>query len=167
MNVDTKIRPRAQYGNDSASVDTKNEPRVVFDNDSSVGFVRVRRRKLKGGNGSWSRVRAPKASASYDIVKAERVNGKPRHRFVLGLGSLKDKPHNNDLEWFWIWAFQKMSRYGLTKEQSHRIAIKIANKGASLPRLTYLKSIHDGDWLFVRTHAAAVLHWLAEMEAAA
>src|SRR5215469_5427834 len=48
----------------------------------SNGFIRVRRRNFYP-----SRFGA----ASYDVVHAVRINGKPRHTFVLGLGSLRDK----------------------------------------------------------------------------
>jgi hypothetical protein len=56
----------------------------AFGNDN-VGFIRVRRRSLTP---YWEH--SATASASYDIVRAVRIDGKPRHVFVLGLGSLKD-----------------------------------------------------------------------------
>jgi hypothetical protein len=65
---------------------------------TTVGFIRVRKRKLKpkyrwhtpsrGRYAGISRkVEIPDSSVesvSYDLVRAVRINGKPRHKFVLG-----------------------------------------------------------------------------------
>ena len=61
------------------------------------GYIRVRwRTSLRpGGIGS----------ASYDLVRAVQIDGKPRHKYVLGLGSLKDeRPERgkHSLTDFWV-----------------------------------------------------------------
>jgi hypothetical protein len=74
--VDTKSRASATFGND-LGVDTKSTVSGTFGN-YSIGFIRVHRRKLAGRN--YGR---HTSSASYDLVRAVRVDGKPRHKFVL------------------------------------------------------------------------------------
>ena len=66
------------------------------------------------------------------MVKAVRVDGKPRHKFVLGLGSQKnyDKRH---IMWFWYYAIRRMKRHGLTEAQRYRIAAEWVRKGARSP----------------------------------
>jgi hypothetical protein len=104
--------------------------------DATTGFVRVRKRRLKGGNyrDVYYTKRAyaggPTASTSYDLVRAERVNGKPRHRFVLGLGSLKEpRKWDHDLEWFWANAFHNLKTYGLDERQCRHITDEMVRKG--------------------------------------
>ena len=61
---------------------------------------------------------------SYDLVRAARINGKPRHKFILGFGSLT----NQDLRftaYFWAQSFYRMARHGFTKEQCFQIAEKL------------------------------------------
>jgi hypothetical protein len=67
-------------------------------------FIRVRKRRLKGmasGNikhGLYLWGRAPAScSTSFDLVRAVRINGNPRHVFVLGLGSQKNTDGDNEL----------------------------------------------------------------------
>ena len=69
-----------------------------------IGFIRVRKRKLSPPRTYWER---PTASASYDIVRAVRVNGQPTHKFVLGLGSQPDNERAN--VWFWTDAIRRMT----------------------------------------------------------
>jgi hypothetical protein len=94
---------------------TKSEADCEFGNDT-VGFIRVRKRAV---------------SMSFDLVRAVRVNSKPRHVFVLGLGSQK---HGDS--WtlhFWEVALIRMIRHGLTAEQRARIVADMVRKGARLP----------------------------------
>src|SRR5262245_33360533 len=75
--VVTKSPAVGTIGNDTAVV-TKSLSGSIIGNDTAM-FVRVRKRQLlKFG-----------ASASYEIVRGVRVNGKPTQKFLLGLGSLK------------------------------------------------------------------------------
>jgi hypothetical protein len=113
-------------------VDTKRRTRVEFGNDA-VGFIRVRKRKLKGGS-TYSRQAL--ASASYDLVRAVRVNGKPRHQFVLGLGSQKEETDRRArAPWFWFDALDRMTRHGLTAPQRQRLVAEMVRKGARLPTI--------------------------------
>ena len=134
--VDTKSPPAQRFGNDEAStvgdttavVDTKDQCTSTFGNDNTLGFIRVRKRKLKGGHASvrslpvFYGARAT-ASESYDLVRAVRVDGKPRHVFVLGLGSLKtpERDERNEIGQFWLLAIGRMVRHGLTDDQRQRL----------------------------------------------
>jgi hypothetical protein len=127
--VDTKSFTCETFGNDGG-VDTKKFPCATFGNDT-LGFIRVRKRPC------WSR--GATASWSFDIVKAVRVNGKPRHKFVLGLGSLRIV---TDVEWgdgssdlirFWMYAIRRMVRHGIAEERRRRLAAEMVRKGARLP----------------------------------
>jgi hypothetical protein len=71
------------------------------------------------------------ASASYDIVKAVRIDGKPRHKFVLGLGSQKND--RNGRPDFWCSAVERMTRHGLTEEQRRYFVEAMVRKGAEFP----------------------------------
>ena len=101
--VDTKSDPWVAFGNDD--VDTKCPDSGTIGNDT-IGFIRVRKRKIKGGHAEWRDYHAAngtlaETSASFDLVRAVRVNGKPRHEFVLGLGSQKNVLWASKLAWFW------------------------------------------------------------------
>ena len=115
MNVDTKSRASETLGNDSNNVDTKHTDVETFGN-YGLGFVRVRKRTLKGGHPSsraWRRdADIATSAASFEVVRAVRVNGKPRHKFVLGLGSWKNATRANDLVAFWIRAVGNMKLHG-------------------------------------------------------
>ena len=113
----------ATFGNDAAPV-----------NDIAM-FVRVRRRTLKGGHPEWREYRERtgsivKASASYDVVRAVRVNGKPRHKFVCGLGSIKQNGNPRDHERFWTSALCRMIRAGLSPASRSKIIKLAIAKGA-------------------------------------
>jgi hypothetical protein len=119
------------------SVDTKHSAGAIFGNDA-LGFIRVRKRKLKGGHADWRAARAAQGilattSMSFDLVRAERVNGKPRHVFVLGLGSQKDVEREYKLVQFWPFAVYRMMRHGLTEPQRERLIVEMLRKGARLP----------------------------------
>src|SRR6266508_2633597 len=97
-----------------ASVVTKSGARATFGNDG-VGFIRVRRRTLTP---YWEH--SATASASYDIVRAVRIDGKPRHVFVLGLGSLRDVETSGRRAYFWQHAVERMVAHGLTARRQPR-----------------------------------------------
>jgi hypothetical protein len=155
MDVGTKREPSAAFGNDDA-VDTKSATRRAFGNDDAVGtnclraqtthygFVRVRKRKLKGGSHGW----LAKASVSFDLVRAVRVNGKPRHKFVLGLGSQKGERrgwHDNVMR-FWTSAVRRMRRHGIPEEEQRRILAEMVRKGARPPTLADCED-YARDWV--------------------
>jgi hypothetical protein len=99
-------------------------------NSTTIGFVRVRKRKLTGKT----------ASVSYDLVRAVRVNGKPRHKFVMTLGSQKNTLQGCGLADFWMSFFLRKQRdRGLSKDQCWDIARKMIAKGARLPTLDSCK----------------------------
>jgi hypothetical protein len=138
VGVDTKRFANATFGNDM-DVDTKHPAVVTFGNDT-VGFIRVRKRKLKGGSPSTREYRAATgkpvatASMSFDLVRAVRVNGKPRHEFVLGLGSLRDyMRRESELVHFWLSAIFRLIDHGLAEEQRQRLIAEMVRKGARLP----------------------------------
>ena len=66
------------------------------------------------------------------------IDGKPRHKFVFGLGSLKDeRPERGkySLTDFWINAVGRMKRHGLDESQRRRLADAVVRKGVPLPSL--------------------------------
>jgi hypothetical protein len=109
--------------------------------DRSCGFVRVRKRKLKGAGG-WLGGLAM-SSASFDLVKAVRVDGKPRHEFVLSFGSQKNADRSQaptlrqreiedtDLCRFWVRATHRTIRHGLTSAQRQRLIAELIRKGGA------------------------------------
>jgi hypothetical protein len=120
-------------------VDTKRTDVCTFGNDT-VGFIRVRRRQLKGGHAEWREYRAQSgalatSSKSYDLVRAVRINGKPRHEFILGLGSQKNVQRNG-YGWFWVRVVQRMTKHGLSEYQRQRLFAEMIRKGAQLPTIT-------------------------------
>jgi hypothetical protein len=124
--VVTKSSVNATFGNDGDVV-TKVTAGESFGN-YRLGFLRTRKRNLKGG--LWRKFTS---STSFDLVRATRIDGKPRHQFVLGLGSLKDKMEDRALSWFWLRALWRMKRHGLDPEQRHALAKEMIRKGATLP----------------------------------
>jgi hypothetical protein len=93
-------------------------------------------------------------------VRAERVNGKPRHKFVLGLGSLKEPvEHEHDVIRFWVHAFYRMKRHGLDEHQRHHIANQMARKGAPLPTAEQCKNRFEG-WQDDRDQVREIMRWL-------
>jgi hypothetical protein len=134
--VVTKVTAGETFGNDGDVV-TKVSVGATFGN-YRLGFIRTRKRQLKGGAAEWREYRARKgiivtSSTSFDLVRAIRIDGKPRHQFVLGLGSLKDKMEDHALSWFWLRALWRMKRHGLDPEQRHALAKEMIRKGATLP----------------------------------
>jgi hypothetical protein len=135
--VDTKPDTRVAFGNDgnsgSANVDTKSSCVSRFGNDG-VGFIRVRKRKLNGGHPLWA-YRA-RASKSFDLVKAVRIDGKPRHKFVLGLGSQKDTATGRDAAYLLLVAIGRMKSHGLNEPQRRALLTELIRKGVRRPTIT-------------------------------
>jgi hypothetical protein len=159
--VDTKHLDDKTFGNDS--VDTKPPAEGTFGNDG-VGFIRVRKRKIKGGHAEWREYRARNGtlattSTSYDLVRAVRVNGKPRHKFVLGLGSLKDYERDSDVVWFWVRALRRMIRHGLDENQRQRLAAEMARKGARLPTTLECEQYDQGWCGRFRVYTDEIKRW--------
>jgi hypothetical protein len=96
----------------------------------SIGFVRVRRRGLKDGG----------VSTTYDVVKALRVDGRPRHKFVISLGSQKSADRRGaDRVLFWMLATHRMILHRLSEPQRHRLLAELCRKGARLPGIAACK----------------------------
>lgn len=132
--VDTKRAELTILVTTGPSVVTKHLVNETFGN-YGLQFVRVRKRALKGGHSEsrWWRARdgiLASSATSFDVVRAVRVNGKPRHQFVFGLGSLKDKRRSYELPWFWYKAFRNMRWVGLNVEQRRALANELMRKGA-------------------------------------
>jgi hypothetical protein len=162
MSVDTKSDPRAPFGNDAADVDTKRPAAATFGNDA-IGFIRVRKRKIKGGHRDWRAYRAQQGilattSASFDLVRAVRVNGKPRHQFVLGLGSQKDIDRR-DLCWFWSRAVHRMIQHGLAEAQRAHLISEMVRKGARVPTIEQCEH-HARGWPRNEAAMGELIAWL-------
>lgn len=94
MPMTSEVTPRdgMTMNDDASDVVTKHRDGGTFGN-YRLGFIRLRKRSLKGYDPSWREYRPgvrATASTSFDLVRAVRVDGKPRHDFVLGLGSIKN-----------------------------------------------------------------------------
>jgi hypothetical protein len=144
--VVTKLLASAIFGNDAIDVVTKGLGAEKIGNDAdgvtssetfpdlvtTPVFIRVRKRTLKGGHPMWRS--GPKASMSFDLVRGVRVNGKPRHQFVLGLGSQQAKPRYwNENVTFWTKAIRRMTKHGIPAPQRQRLLADMVRKGARLP----------------------------------
>jgi hypothetical protein len=145
IDVDTISVVDDAFGNDT-SVDTKCLAGDTFGNDA--GFIRVRKRKLKGGHPdlrTWRlrEGRAAIASTSFDLVRAVRVNGKPRHKFVLGLGSLKSYERGS-IVWFWVRVVWRLTKHGFDADQRRRLAAEMVRKGARLPMADECRAYSEG-----------------------
>jgi hypothetical protein len=120
---------------------------------TTVGFIRVRKRKLKpkyrwytpsrGRYAGISRkVEIPDSSVesvSYDLVRAVRINGKPRHKFVLGFGSPLSRWSNSTIG-FWRRVLGRTESHGFTKDQQFQIADLLRRKGIPLPSVKECKA---------------------------
>jgi hypothetical protein len=159
--VVTKCRADATIDNDG-TVDTKSGPCAAFGNDA-IGFIRVRKRQLKGGHRDWRDYRARNGmlattSASFDLVRAVRVNGKPRHEFILGFGSQKDIERNS-FAWFWVRAIWRMTKHGLAEPQRRRLIEEMLRKGARLPNLEQCEQ-HTANWPRNSMEIGELVRWL-------
>jgi hypothetical protein len=113
---------------------------------TTVGFIRVRKRKLKPKY-RWSKSKdkwgchykiwdkSALVSLSYDLVRAVRINGQPRHKFVLGFGSPASRymSERRGITFFWMHSFDRMEEHGFPREQRFHIAEMLACKGIPLP----------------------------------
>jgi hypothetical protein len=83
-------------------------------------------------------------------VKAVRVDGKPRHKFVLSFGSQKDTDRDIHLCWFWAHATHRMIRHGLTRAQRQRLIAELIRKGARVPPVAAMQE-HGADqrWPYI------------------
>jgi hypothetical protein len=102
------------------------------------------------------------SSASFDLVKAVRVDGKPRHEFVLSFGSQKNADRSQaptlrqreiedtDLCRFWVRATDRMIRHGLTRAQRRRLIAELIRKGARVPPVAAMQE-HGADqrWPYI------------------
>jgi hypothetical protein len=70
-----------------------------------------------------------------------RINGQPRHKFVLGLGSQKDYERRGTVN-FWVRVMRRIARYGLTEQQRRRLATEMVRKGARLPTVAERRESH-------------------------
>jgi hypothetical protein len=116
----------------------------------TTGFIRVRRRKLKPkyrwskGKDKWGchykiwDKTAP-TSLSYDLVRAVRINGQPRHKFVLGFGSPVGSRWGQSPIEFWMRVLRRTKGHGFTKAQQSQIIEQLKRKGIPLPTLAECK----------------------------
>jgi hypothetical protein len=124
----------------------------------SPGFIRVRRHL-------WaSRWPDKIGSRGYDLVRSVRINGKPTHKFVLSLGSLKDeRPERGkySLTEFWITAIKRMQYHGLDKAQRYHLAQAVMRKGVSLPSPEQCRW-HKLAWPLLVASLDEVIGWLRQ-----
>ncbi len=81
-----------------------------------IGFVCVRRRRLKDGG----------EAVTFDLKRSMRVDGKPRHEFVMTLGSQRsDRDHAG----FLVRVNERMARRGLDQAQRRRVIADRIKKG--------------------------------------
>jgi hypothetical protein len=73
------------------------------------------------------------SATSFDLVRAVRVNGKPRHEFLLGLGSQKDYEDDAKVVPFWATAISQMAWHKIADHQRSRLIADMVRKGARLP----------------------------------
>ena len=70
---------------------------------------------------------------SFDLVKAVRIDGKPRHKFVLGLGSQKDGVTGRMAAHMLLIAIARMKAHGLNEAQRRALLAELIRKGARRP----------------------------------
>ena len=146
LSVDTKSVVNAAFGNDSvgiksgagdvfgnaAALSSYRNGRISQSGNDAIGFIRVRKRPLKVTGWRYCRDLIPQ-SWSFDLVRAVRVGGKPRHHFVLGLASQKQNDRHTDNVWFWERAIFRMTRHGLSGQRRQHLIAEMVRKGARLP----------------------------------
>jgi hypothetical protein len=154
--VDTKCPDGVTFGNDG-NVGTKREACVPFGND--IGFIRVRKRKLKGGHPDWYRAHRATASMSFDLVRAVRIDGKPRHKFILGLGSQKSDATGRMAAHLLVIAVGRMKAHGLDESQRRALLSELIRKGARRPTIADCEGwrVNDG-WT---PYVDEVIAWLS------
>jgi hypothetical protein len=115
-------------------------------------FIRLRhRRNLKG---------VATASASYDVVETVRVDGKPRHKFVLGLGSLKQPSTEHVVRWFWINAVNRMLHSNLSNQQCLDLMRDLASKAVPAPTAEQCEEFAKG-WPYMSVPAMRLRAFVA------
>jgi hypothetical protein len=134
---------------------------------TGLGFIRVRHRKLNGGHPYLRAYRERNGrpplteSVSFDLVRAVRIDGKPRHKFVLGLGSqqnVDDHPHGPIL--FWVDAVCKMKRHGLDGNDRRRLADEMSRKGARPPTIAQCEAMSAFWGDFHKDDLDEIMAWL-------
>jgi hypothetical protein len=90
--------------------------RVARLGTKNIGFVQGGR-VLKGGS----------TAVSFDLLRSVWVDCKPRHEFVLTLGSQRS---DRDDARFWQRAIERMVAHGLSAQQLQRLVGEIIKKGA-------------------------------------
>lgn len=148
-------------GNDATTVDTKSGARSSFGNytprqwpqlGNCPAFVRVRKRALKGGHPYWREYRRRQGtlntgSMSFDLVQAVRINGKPRQKFLLGLGSIKARYEREyELVHFWLAVVSHLTRSGIDSDRRRLIIKQMVMKGARLPSAAACEGHHPFSW---------------------
>jgi hypothetical protein len=85
---------------------------------------------------------------SFDLVKAVRVDGKPRNKFVLGLGSQKDGVTGRIAAHLLLIAISRMKRHGLNETQRRLLLSEMIRKGARRPTITEVEGwLPDQVWM--------------------
>jgi hypothetical protein len=100
---------------------------------------------------------------SFDLVRAVRVDGKSRHKFVLGLGSLKNNHARKGAPvWFWANAASRMMKHGLDAQRRRGLARRNdARRRAGAANRSGMKSFREG-WQrgSFRKAANEIIRWL-------
>lgn len=130
------------------AVVSKSVVSAEFGNDAGAMFVRVRRRALKSVYRQRDGTLIKATSASYDVVRAVRINGKPRQKFLFGLGSLKQPSNQGDFMSFWVHAVGRMKRHGLDDERCRCLIDGMLRKSARKPTAQECADFAEafGDW---------------------
>ena len=120
-----------------------------FGNDG-LGFIRVRRRKFTGQR-YWRACREregkpmPTELVSFDLVRSVRIDGKPRHECLLGLGHLwnvdGDGGYHGSLVTFWYRVFYWTAAFGMDADTRRRLADELVFKGARLPTMAQWEKV--------------------------
>jgi hypothetical protein len=122
-----------------------------------AGFIRVRERTLPE---PWPS-NACRNSRSFNLVRSVRINGKPRQRFVAGLGYQRDAMSDWDIGHFWHRAFLRLRRH---RYDTHRLADEMVRKGARLPVLACIEQQQQRFSLSAGIYAD-IAAWLTTREA--
>ncbi|MBR1174866.1 hypothetical protein JQ617_12930 [Bradyrhizobium sp. KB893862 SZCCT0404] len=150
--VDIKTLEAGHFGNDR-TVDANPCDDARSGNDTTIGFIRVRKRNLKRGCSGL-----PMSSRSFDLVRSVRIDGKPRHRFVLGLGSQKQSVTGRMAAYFLLIANSRMEAQGLNGPQRRSLLTELVRKGARLPTIAECEGWSvDESW---KPHVDDLAAWL-------
>ena len=109
-----------------------------FANASSNPSIGGAKAKRSGGS-TTKYIPSSTESGSYDLVRAVRINGQPRHKFVLGFGSpVGSRLGQSPIE-FWMRVLRSTKGHGFTKAQQSQIIEQLKRKGIPLPTLEECK----------------------------